>query len=250
MFADDALSQDGFLGGQLQILQPRSGYRAATDPVLLAASVPARAGQSVLELGCGAGVALLCLGHRVPGLMLAGLELQPAYGDLARRNAVLNGQQVEVVAGDVAAMPATLRARRFDHVLLNPPYYSAGEGTPASDPGRETALREAVPLAVWLRAGLARTRPGGTLTLIAGADRLPDALAALTGTLTVQPLAARIGRPATRVIVQAKKNGRAPLRLLFPLILHESAHHRQDGEDLSTIARAVLRDGAPLSLGA
>ena len=33
MFADDALSQDGFLGGRLQILQPRSGYRAATDPV-------------------------------------------------------------------------------------------------------------------------------------------------------------------------------------------------------------------------
>ena len=63
-----------------------AGYRAGVDPVLLAASVPARAGQSVLDLGCGAGVAALCLAARVPGL-LAGLEVQPAYAALARRNA-------------------------------------------------------------------------------------------------------------------------------------------------------------------
>ena len=44
MFPDDSLTRDGFLGGRLAILQPRDGYRAATDPVLLAAAVPARAG--------------------------------------------------------------------------------------------------------------------------------------------------------------------------------------------------------------
>ena len=84
-FAAEALSQDGFLGGRLAIWQPRVGYRAAMDPVLLAAAVAARAGESVLELGCGVGVASLCLGSRVPGLALTGLELQPAYARLARR---------------------------------------------------------------------------------------------------------------------------------------------------------------------
>ena len=56
-FSEADLSCDGFLGGRLKIFQPKSGYRAATDPVFLAAAVPAQAGQSVLELGCGAGVA-------------------------------------------------------------------------------------------------------------------------------------------------------------------------------------------------
>ena len=53
----DALTEDEFLGGQLRLLQPRHGYRAGMDAVLLAASVPAEAGQAVLARGCGAGTA-------------------------------------------------------------------------------------------------------------------------------------------------------------------------------------------------
>ena len=96
IFPDDALTDDKFLMGRLRLLQPAQGYRAATDPVLLAAACPASAGQSVLDLGCGAGAAALCLAARVPGLALAGLELQPGYADLARRNAARNGIAMQV----------------------------------------------------------------------------------------------------------------------------------------------------------
>jgi len=250
-FADGALSCDGFLGGRLRILQPLRGYRAATDPVLLAASVPARPGEAVLELGCGAGVASLCLGARVPGLALAGLELQPAYAALARRNAAGNGIAFEVYEGDLAHPPAALRAREFDHVIANPPFFPRGGGTRAADPGRETAQREETPLALWIDRGLRRLRPGGHITLIQIAERLPDLLAPLAGRagdITVLPVAARHGRPAGRVIVQARKGGRGPFRLLAPLILHEGATHERDGEDHTEVARALLRDGAALCL--
>ncbi|PCH69375.1 MAG: methyltransferase, partial [Rhodobacteraceae bacterium] len=63
-FAPGDLTWNAFLGGRVQLLQPQSGYRAGVDPVLLAAAVPGRAGQSVLELGCGAGAASLCLAAR------------------------------------------------------------------------------------------------------------------------------------------------------------------------------------------
>ena len=36
IFAEDELSDDDFLCGRLRLLQPLKGYRAATDPVLLA----------------------------------------------------------------------------------------------------------------------------------------------------------------------------------------------------------------------
>ena len=75
-FADEDLSHDAFLGGRLRIAQPRAGYRAGIDPVLLAASIPARAGQNVLDLGCGSGIAALCLGI-VGGTRPLGLQ---AYG--------------------------------------------------------------------------------------------------------------------------------------------------------------------------
>jgi tRNA1(Val) A37 N6-methylase TrmN6 len=254
MFTEDEITADAFLGGRLTIAQPRAGYRAAADPVLLAAAVPARAGQAVLELGCGAGVASLCLGCRVTGLRLVGLELQPAYAALARRNAAANGQIFEVHEGDVAEMPAALKARDFDHVIANPPYFGAASGTPARDAGRETAQREATPLGAWIEAGLRRLRPGGRITLIQSAERLPEMLVALApraGSVTVLPVAPRTGRPAGRVILTARKGGRGAFRLLSPFVLHEGVEHLRDGDDYSPAARAVLRHcGAMAGLAA
>lgn len=242
-----ALTEDGFLGGKLRLWQPARGFRAATDAVLLAAACPARAGESVLELGCGAGAATLCLGRRVRGLALAGLELQPGYAVLARANAERNGLELEVHVGDVADPPPTLR-RAFDHVIANPPYF--GPGTAAADPGRETALRGGASLGVWVGTAARRLRPFGWLTMVLGADRLGDALVALAaafGSVAILPLAPRAGREAGRVLIRARKGGRAPLRLLAPLVLHAAPDHPGDREDLTTEAQAVLRDAAAIS---
>jgi tRNA1Val (adenine37-N6)-methyltransferase len=247
MFAGDELSDDKFLCGRLRLLQPLKGYRAATDPVLLAAACPAEPGHSVLDLGCGAGAAALCLGHRVPGLVLAGLELQPAYADLARQNAERNGIAVDVHEGDLARIPKALR-RDFDHVIANPPYYSAG-GSPSPVSARAKAMQVETPLSDWVAAATRRLRPGGWLTLICGADGLPQVLAALApklGSAAVLPLAAREGRVALRVIVQARKGGRAPFRLLAPFVIHHGAAHDGDRESYTPAANAVLRDGADL----
>ncbi len=241
------LREDGFLGGRLRILQPARGYRAGADAVMLAAACPARTGQRVLELGCGAGTAMLCLGLRVPGLALTGLELQPEYAALARRNAGANGVEADVVQGDLAAMPAGLRGASFDHVIANPPYFIGG--TTAPDPGRGRARHEDTPLPLWIDAALRRLHPGGTLTLIQRADRLAVILLALegrAGSITILPLVARAGREAGRVIVLARKGGRGPLRLLSPFIIHAKTSHSADAEDLTPAAQAVLREAAAL----
>ncbi len=246
------LTRDGFLGGRLTILQPKSGYRAGIDPVLLAASVPAAPGEAVLELGCGAGTAALCLGSRVKGLTLSGLERQAAYAELARRNAEANGIPLEVIHGDIGQMPRALRDQAFHHVLANPPYWHGGTRTVAEDDGREAALAEETPLAIWCDAAVRRLRPGGRLTMIQAAERLPDLLAALDGRvggIAIYPLAPRAGRDATRVIVQAVKGSRAPTRLVTPMILHEGTAHAHDGDDYTATIRAVLRDGAAFDWG-
>jgi len=248
MFAPEALSDDAFLGGKLWLWQPVRGYRAATDPVLLAAACLAVPGQSVLDLGCGAGAAALCLGARVAGVALAGLEIQPAYADLARRNAARNDLVMEVTEGDLTAMPAALR-RDFDHVIANPPYYRPS-GSPSPDPGRAAALHAVLPLSDWVQAAARRLRPGGWLAMILATDGLPDVLAALApklGSATVLPLASRAGRPPSRVILRARKGGRAAFRLLSPLVLHQGAFHIGDLEQYTPEASAILRSGGDLS---
>ena len=242
------LTQDAFLCGKLQLWQPRQGYRAATDPVLLAAACPALPGQSVLDLGCGVGAAALCLATRVPDLRLAGLELQPEYAELARRNAAQNGIAMQVEVGNLADMPKALRMD-FDHVIANPPYYPKG-GTPSPNAGRATALQIDTPLGDWVQAASRRLAPGGWLTLICGADGLPEVLAAMRGKLgsaSVLPLAPRIGKPALRILLRARKTGRAAFRLLAPFIIHDGPSHDGDRESYTPRASAILRNGESLS---
>lgn len=245
IFAPEALSRDGFLGGRLALMQPRTGYRAAIDPVLLAAFVPARPGERVLELGCGAGAASLCLATRVEALDLHGLEVQAAYAELARRNASDNALALTVHEGDLRAMPEAFRQAGFAQVLANPPYRPAA--SPASaDAGRDRAQREGeASLAEWIDAGLRRLVPGGCLTLIHEAGRLGTILTELegrAGAIEVLPVAPRSGEAAVRVLVRGRKGRSAALRLLPPLILHG-----EKGGGYAERAEAVLRAGAELT---
>jgi len=234
----------------LTITQPAHGYRAGVDPVMLAAAVPARAGDSVLDLGCGVGVAALCLQQRLSGaLSLAGLERHADTAELARGNAATNGLAMEVVTGDLADMPAALRERSFDHVLTNPPYFDRGRGSQSVEESKEAAMGEGTSLAIWIDAAIRRLKPKGTLTVIHSAERLPDLLAACDsrlGCLRVLPIAAREGRPADRIILHARKGSRAAFQLLAPLVLHRGTRHLRDGNDYFPGIEAVLRDCAPL----
>lgn len=250
-FTDDQLSRDEFLDGQLQVWQPITGYRAATDPVFLAASIAPKAGASVLELGCGVGTALLCLGARIDGLQLNGAELLTDYADLAMRNGADNNIALTITQTDIFDMPLTIRDCIFDEVIANPPFYEES-ATPADDEGRDTAKRlHAVPLVDWIEIGLRRTAPLGHFTLIHRAERLSEILVALhgkVGDIRIKPLTARVGREAGRVIVRARKGARGPSKLLPPLIIHQGKNHRIDGDDFSPEAREILREGKPMNL--
>lgn len=252
MFADDALTCDAFLGGKIRVYQPRSGYRAGVDPVLLAACVNATAGQTVLELGCGSGVASLCLAARVAGVTFFGVERQQEYAELARRNAQMNNVEMTVADADLTALPAMLRQQRFDHVIANPPYYLRARGTSARDPGREAALGEDTDIRDWVHVAAKRLAPKGYMHFIHRAERLPDLLAACAGRLgsiEVLPLIPRAGREAQLVVLRARAGGRAAFRLHAPIVLHDGDSHGRDGEDYAPLIRSVLRGGAGIEIG-
>ncbi|MCW5772856.1 MAG: methyltransferase [Rhodospirillaceae bacterium] len=245
---DVATTADSLLGGQVVFYQPAEGYRAAIDPVLLAAAVPAEAGDAVLELGAGAGAASLCLARRVPGCRVEGLEIDPALVSIARTNAAENGMgdRVAFAVGNVAAPPKALRPGSFDAVMMNPPYRAEGSGTPSPDAAKQRANEEAeADLRLWLDAALEFVRPKGSLVLIHRADRLDEIMARLfgkAGEIAVFPLWPKAGKPAKRMILRARKGIRTGSALLPGVVLHEA-----DGS-YTEAAQRVLRDGAGLPI--
>jgi tRNA1(Val) A37 N6-methylase TrmN6 len=231
---------DAFLDGRVKARQPDSGFRSGTDAVLLAAAVPAKAGEAVLELGAGAGTASLCLAARVPGLFLTGVEIAPELVRLAQQNAAASALEADFTAADIFALPSSLK-RDFDQVLANPPFH--GEGAAPPDAARARALMDDGRLPQWLSIGLQRTVSGGFFTAILRTDRLAEALAALPARgVNILPLWPRAGMAARRVVLLARKGSRAPVGLLPGLALHD-AEGRYTPE-----AEAILRDGASLAM--
>lgn len=247
----EQLTCDDFLGGQIKVWQPKTGYRAGVDPVLLAAFVKAKPGHSILELGCGVGVASLCLAARVPKLTLTGIEVQPHYAALARKNADANAAALDVVTADLRQLPASIRQQRFGHVLMNPPYFDRRASTPSDDPGRDTALGGDTPLAEWLEIGARRLAPKGYLSLIQRIERLPEVLGMLEkrlGSIVVMPIAGRSEKAPELFLLQARQEGRAAFRMTPTLIMHAGTRHQGDKESYTPQVTKILRHGADLPI--
>jgi tRNA1(Val) A37 N6-methylase TrmN6 len=249
------LTDDAFLGGALQMLQPKEGYRAGVDAVLLAASAPATEGrgQRILDVGAGVGVVGLAVARRVADASVVLVEREPKLAEIARSNIERNGlaARVRVVVGDVSRPLEDLpelepEAGSFDHVLANPPYNAEGAGTLSVDALKAAAnFMPGATLARWARFMAAMARPGGTATIIHRADALGEVITALAGRFggTIAfPLYPRAGRSAIRVLVQGVKGSSAPLELRPGLVLHG------EGNRFTAEVEAVLRHGSALTL--
>lgn len=238
--------ENGLLNDRVRLRQPTRGYRAGMDAALLAAAAPAAPGERVFEAGCGAGAVLMQIAARCPGVSLTGLERDPAMGALAAENAALNGlgEQVTIRPGDVAAGFRALNLAPFDWAVSNPPFFDDPGALRAPAEGKQGAWMADGGLKAWTDFLLKAVREGGRIVIVHRADRLGDLLALLgekAGSFAVRPLHPFADAPAKRVLVQAVKTGRAPLRLLPPLILHDRTTGAHTAE-----AEAVLRGRARL----
>jgi tRNA1Val (adenine37-N6)-methyltransferase len=230
------------LGGRVRYAQSRRGFRSGIEPVLLAAAVPAKPGQRVLEGGSGAGAALLCLAARV-AVRGIGIERDAASVALARRNAADNDRsELSFIEGDVTASVDG----EFDHAFANPPYHLAS-GTPSPDPSRELAKRgDEGMLAVWASALARSLGQRGTLTFILASAALPAGIAAFAAAgcapSAMLPLWPKEGRAAKLVLLRGVKGGVSPFRVLPGLVLHAP-----DG-GFTPAAEAILRDSRALPM--
>ena len=237
----DDTTEDRVLDGRVVLRQPVRGYRAGLDAALLAAACDAGPGARVIEAGCGAGGALLAAAMRRTGAHFTGIERDAGALALARENIALNGLQdrVQALEGDVAVRFSSLGLEPFDAAMTNPPFFDDPDALrgPAAD--RRGAWMADDGLEAWIGFLSKAVREGGSITLIHRADRLGDILGLLApkaGSIQVLPIHPFADQPAKRVLVRAIKTGKAPLKLLPPLVLHD----REGGKHTAQV-EAILR---------
>ncbi|MGH6932048.1 MAG: tRNA1(Val) (adenine(37)-N6)-methyltransferase [Dongiaceae bacterium] len=246
--AATAITDDALLNGRVRLLQPRDGYRAAIDPVFLAASIPVVPGDLVLDIGAGVGAAALCLAWREPRCQIRGIEMQRDLARLAAQNIELNGHvgRVEIMVGDLLRPPPRLAPGSFNHVMANPPFYPSAETAQSANAGRAAAHQEGeAGLADWVRFAVNMARPKGSITFVYRADRIEALLGELrnrAGEIVVFPLWPGGSKPASRILVRARKDAGGLTRLCAGLLLHEA-----DGR-YTPAADQILREGIGLML--
>nr|WP_321458104.1 methyltransferase [uncultured Cohaesibacter sp.] len=251
------MSEDDFLGGRISLLQPRKGHhRSGTDAVLLAACTPAKAGDLVVDLGSGVGAAGLCVAVRVGALRLLAVEIDPDVAAMAAANMARSVEHLSaasVICSDVslrgeARKEAGLIENLADHVIANPPYYQPERFQTSPNEARATAhMLTDEGMEPWFRTAVSILKSKGTFTVVQRADELPALLKLMEGRfggITVQPFSAREGEAAHRVVVQGRKQSRAPFRLLPTIALHDAGSDTPGAR-----VEAVHRHGAAIDLG-
>ena len=235
------------LGGRVKVMQPVKGYRIGMDGALLAAACAGLSPKgAALELGCGVGGAMLSLKARCPELDMTGIEREADYARLGRGNVILNGfEDVRVIDGDIGAGFKASGLGRFDLVFSNPPYFDDPETLRAPHDAKKPAWIADDGLAAWLKFALAAVKDGGDIVFIHRTDRLGDLLAGLSdkaGSFVIRPIQPFADKEAKRVLVRAQRLGRAPLRLLPALVLHDGGERKH-----TDAVEAILRGEAPLA---
>lgn len=245
------ITRDAFLGGRLIVSQPRNGFRAGLDSVLLGAAIRPKT-ENLLDLGAGVGTAALVSLALELTQTATLVERHDETLDLARVNLSENNlaARATLLSLDILDKPALRRAaglldNAFDTVIANPPFFGAGQGTLAAEQSRAAARHmPGTALDIWMRCAAGAAAAGGEIIVIYPAAGLAALLAAFTprfGAVTILPLHPRPGQAATRVLLRGTKGSRAPLTLLAGRALHG-----EEGRAFAPQFDAIFRGTATL----
>jgi len=223
--AEGDVTVDALLRGRVTLVQPRRGFRASLDPILLSGFLSPPFGH-FLDIGCGTGAVAFLLLARDARSSGVGVELQArlhtCLAEGARRNGW--GERLALHLGDVVAWSKGQPSAAFDLVATNPPFR---RGSPRSPhPERAQAHHEvSLELQDWIAVAARLVKPTGRVAAIfdaARSDELADALDKGGLTLVRRRLVCpHEGAAPSRVLIEATPAvGSAREVEEAPLIVH------------------------------
>ena len=246
------ISLDKLLGGRVELFQPKQGFKATTDSVILAASIPFKQGERAIDLGSGLGVASLCLVARVSDAKVIGLEKNNDLVSLSNKSAkYMNvADRINFISCNIFNIEKPLydSLNNMDHVILNPPWYSDRPFNRMENKEKRNAKVELnADLYDWLKVCRSLLSRRGRVTLIHRAESLSKVIFSLVknqfGDITILPVMSKSGASAKTIVVSALSGSKGKCNIMSNIYLHDRrGNYTRTAED-------ILRNAKPTALG-
>ena len=220
---------DYLLAEDLRIIQSPSVFAFSLDAVLLArfAYLPIQKG-NIIDLCSGNGVIPLLLSKKTKA-KITGVEIQERLYGMAVRSVAHNEleEHIQMIHGDIKAMPEVLGHGKYDVVTCNPPYFLSSSAE-VVNPNEYLAIARHEILCTLedvVRVSSQLLRQGGKAAFVHRPERLMDILT-LMRHFQLEPkrlqfVYPKSGKESNTILVEGIKNGNAGLKVLPPLFVYD-----------------------------
>jgi tRNA1(Val) A37 N6-methylase TrmN6 len=214
---------------KISLIQKKDGLTFGTDAFLLASFIRPQKRALAVELGTGTGIISLLLAARERFSKIWALEVQEEFATLAARNVLLNRMETRVFVrhADLREFSVDELGKEVDVVFSNPPYMRTDSGKRNESDGKYIARHEVCGNIGDFCAAAARLlKYGGRFYCVYRPDRLSELMEALRKH-HLEPkqmvfVHADSESEPSMVLLSATKGGAPSLRILPPLMLHDS----------------------------
>lgn len=202
------------------LYQPDSGYCYNSDSILLYGFISRFIPKGrMLDVGAGSGIVGLLLGRDFPGITLEGSEKQPLYAEFARRNAAINHIEYTLHEGDFLELG---NHGSYDWIVSNPPFYHENVSRSDNPILHQARYNVHLPIEPFMSKISKLLKSNGEAAICYDARQFVQLCSACERAglrvVEVQFVHSKEDRPSTLVMLHLKKNSKAMLNVLPPLI--------------------------------
>lgn len=206
------------------LYQIDGGYCYNSDSILLYGFISRYAPKGkMLDVGAGSGIVGLLVGRDFANITLEAVEKQSLYAEFARRNAQINGIGYTLYEGDFLDLG---NHGSYDWIVSNPPFYHENVSCSENPILHQARYNVHLPIEPFMIKISKLLKSNGEAVICYDARQLVQLCSACERAglrvVEVQFVHSKEDRPSTLVMLHLKKNSKAALTILPPMITEEN----------------------------
>ena len=225
----------------LKIIQNTDWFAFSLDSVLLANFVTInKSAKNIIDLCTGNAPIPLILSTKTDA-KITGVELQKEVYDLAKKSIKINklDNRIELLNTNIKDLTNKYETDTFDIITCNPPYFKVKESSNLNKNDIKTVARHEVEMNLKDLFSISKKllKNNGIISIVHRPERLVEIIELMKEN-NIEPKKIRFVYPkinseCNTILIEGSKNGRAGLKILPPLYVHdEYGNYLEEIEDM------------------